>query len=122
MSDDLARLAADFQHAGFKAGAVAYEVVEHGAVNVKKGWRERWSGLDHAPRIPAAIGYDMRIYFGSGIEASIGPDKNAPQGALGNLLEYGSVNNAPIPGGAPALEAEGPGFERALADAAERLL
>ncbi|WP_432050310.1 hypothetical protein [Verrucosispora sp. NA02020] len=99
----------------------ARKVVQRGALQIKNDWRQRWSGYKHAPRLPYAVTYDSKETAG-GASAEIGPDKNKPQGALGNLFELGSVNNAPIPGGIPALAAEGPRFERALADLAERLL
>lgn len=95
-------------------------VVEKGALNVKKDWQARWSGLGHAPALAAAVTYDVTYGFG-GIRAQVGPDKGRRQGALGNLLEFGSVNNAPRPGGLPALAAEAPRFEKALADLAEKL-
>lgn len=96
-------------------------VVERGAVNIKKDWRERWGGIGHAPALPAAVTYDVRFGFGS-VGAEVGPDKNKRQGALGNIIEFGTSKNAPIPGGLPALAAEQPRFEKALADLGERLL
>ena len=96
-------------------------VVTKGALNVKTDWARRWSGLKHAPAIGRAVSYDVYHWPGS-VNAEIGPDKSRRQGALGNLIEYGSVNNAPVPGGIPALEAEAPKFERALSDLGERLL
>lgn len=108
-------LAAELAHAAAVAPAESGKVVAKGAVNIKKDWRKRWTGFPHAPALPYAIGFDLRFH-GVESEAEIGPDKDRPQGALGNLLEYGSVKNAPIPGGAPALEAERPKFEKALND------
>jgi hypothetical protein len=52
--------------------------------------------------------------------AIIGPDKGGPQGALGNLLEYGSVKNPPHRDGGRALDVEEPRFEAQLALIAER--
>jgi hypothetical protein len=115
-TDDLRLLVADLGKAEAAAIAEARKVVEKGAVNIKKDWQRRWSGLAHAPALPAAITYDAGYGFGK-IEAEIGPDKGRRQGALGNLIEFGSVNNAPIPGGVPALQAEAPRFEKALIDA-----
>jgi hypothetical protein len=96
-------------------------VVNKGAVNIKKDWRQRWSGIAHAPALPAAVTYDIVYGFGR-IEAQIGPDKGKRQGALGNIIEFGTENNAPIPGGLPALDAEEPRFERALGDIGGRML
>jgi hypothetical protein len=52
------------------------------------------------------------------IEAEVGPDKSKPQGALGNLIEFGSVNSPPHSDGLRALRTEAPNLEKALADAA----
>lgn len=121
MPDDLSALSRDLKGSGAAVYDAGVKVVTKGALNVKNDWRARWSGLSHAPRLPDAITFDVLFRF-SGPEAVIGPDKDRPQGALGNLIEYGSVNNAPRPGGAPALDAEADRFERALGDAVEKLL
>lgn len=92
--------------------------VKKGAQNIKDDWADRWSDLDSAPRLDAAISYSLAGGGYGVFAAEIGPDKDRPQGALGNLVEYGSVNNAPIPGGAPALDAEEPRFTKAIAGAA----
>jgi len=111
--DGLQILAAELRREAQIAAAEARKVVQKGSVNIKADWRRRWSGHAHAPRLPYAIGFDTKV-LGSRIESEIGPDKDKPQGALGNLFEFGSIKNAPIPGGAPALEAERPKFERAM--------
>jgi hypothetical protein len=116
--DELARALHD---AAEKAPVEARKVVAKGAVNIKKEWRRRWSGYPHARALPYAVTYDLTS-LGTAVAAEIGPDKAKRQGALGNLLEYGSIHNAPIPGGAPALEAEQPRFVKALEDMAERLI
>ncbi|MDP9145659.1 MAG: hypothetical protein M3N43_13385 [Actinomycetota bacterium] len=96
-------------------------VVQRGALNVKQDWARRWSGIAHAPALARAITYDTKETAGQ-VSAEIGPDKGRRQGALGNIIEFGTSKNAPIPGGMPALAAEGPRFEKALADVAEKAL
>ncbi|MCX4470452.1 hypothetical protein OOK41_09050 [Micromonospora sp. NBC_01655] len=118
---ELHLLAVDLTEAAAAAPAEVRKVVQKGALNIKTDWRRRWSGHAHAPRLPYAVTYDTRE-TSAGSTAEIGPDKDKPQGALGNLFEYGSVNNAPIPGGVPAAEAEKPRFEKALEDLAVRLV
>ncbi len=113
-------LAADLGQAAEDALPEVRRVVQKGALNIKKDWRQAWSGLDHAPRLPYAVTYDTEEKRTS-VTAEIGPDKDKRQGALGNLIEYGSVNNAPIPGGAKALRAEEPRYEKALGDVLEGL-
>lgn len=92
-------------------------VVRHGALNIKKDWRSnaRSSAPKHAPAYPSSIGYDVAAYGPDIYMATIGPDKAGPQGALGNLLEYGSVKNPPHRDGGRALDAEQPRFEAQMA-------
>jgi hypothetical protein len=94
-------------------------VVKRGAQNIKTDAQRRISGLAHAPAYPRAISYDTHDGM-SKAWAEIGPDKNKRQGALGNILEYGTVKNPPIPHMAPAAAAERPRFEKALEDAAAK--
>jgi hypothetical protein len=101
--------------------AAMLAAITKSAMAVKKDWAARWSGMGHAPALPAAVSYDITFGFG-GVKAEVGPDKGRRQGALGNLLEFGSANNAPRPGGLPALDAEAPRFEQALAEAAGKVL
>ncbi|PRY56441.1 hypothetical protein [Glycomyces artemisiae] len=90
-------------------------VGEKGALNIKQDWAKTWSGHPYFPALPRAVSYDRRAQ-GADAEWEIGPDKDRPQGALGNIIEYGTVNNGPIPGGLPALDREVPRFVQALAD------
>lgn len=117
----LDELIADLTKAESRSVPAVAAVVERGAMNVKKDWRQRWSGLAHAPAVGASVSYDMRYGIGT-VAAEIGPDKAKRQGALGNLLEFGSAKNAPIPGGLPALMTEQPKFEKALSDLSVDLL
>jgi hypothetical protein len=90
----------------------ARQVVTRGAVNVKRDWRgnARATGRKHARLYPQSIGFDLAGYGPDIWAATIGPDKSGPQGALGNLLEYGSVHNPPHNDGGRALDAELPRF------------
>lgn len=100
--------------------AGARGIVQRGALNIKRDWRRAWSGHAHAPALPYAVTYDTELTQG-GAAAEIGPDKDKPQGALGNLFEYGSAKNAPIPGGRPAADAEQPRFEAAAEELAVKV-
>lgn len=117
----LRELVRDLEAVDGKLPAGVKAVVSRGALNVKNDWKRRWSGIGHAPALPRAISYDTKA-SATVVEAEIGPDKERRQGALGNLIEFGSTNNAPIPGGLPALAAEAPKFEKALEDLAEKVL
>lgn len=117
----LHELLMDLTRAESRSVPAVRAVVEKGAVNIKKDWRQRWGGIAHAPALPAAITYDINFGLLT-VEAEIGPDKDKRQGALGNIIEFGTSKNAPIPGGLPALEAETPRFERAVGDLGEKAL
>jgi hypothetical protein len=116
---ELHKLTADLRAAPDEARDQVKAVTARGALNIKRGWQERWSGHDHIPHLPRAITYDTRVRVHD-IEAEIGPDKTRPQGPLGNLIEFGSIHNAPIPGGAPALDDEEPNYLRYLGEAIAR--
>lgn len=95
----------------------ARAVVRRGAVNIKRDWRAnaRSTAPKHARLYPGSIGFDFGAYGPDLFMAIIGPDKGGPQGALGNLLEYGSVHNPPHRDGGRALDAEEPRFEAQMA-------
>ncbi|MET9467789.1 hypothetical protein ABZY44_23900 [Streptomyces sp. NPDC006544] len=97
-------------------------VVTRGALNVKNDWRDnaRTSAGRHARLYPNSISYDVTVMPG-GATAEIGPDKEKPQGALGNLLEFGSINNGPHNDGGRALQAEEPRFIAQVAAITDRL-
>lgn len=96
-------------------------IVSKGSFNIKKDWRDRWRGHPHIPRLPFDITYDVTARVAH-ITGEIGPDKERGQGPLGNIIEFGTINNAPIPGGLPALKAEEPNFVAACERLAEKIV
>ncbi|MGZ4465203.1 MAG: hypothetical protein ACXVW0_07590 [Nocardioides sp.] len=120
MSEDLRRLADDLRAAS-RSTRVVRPVLARGALNIKNDWRDAWRGLAHAPALPYAIGYDLTVGVG-GLSAVVGPDKDKPQGALGNIIEFGSATSGPHPGGQAALDREEPRFLSALELALSELL
>lgn len=113
----LEALAAAIAQAAAEVDRRAERVVSRGAVNIKSGWRANAAATAgaHARLYPMSIGYDPPVVVpGVGVSVRIGPDKGRPQGALGNLLEFGSVHNAPHNDGGRALLAEQPRFEAAV--------
>jgi hypothetical protein len=89
-------------------------VVAETATVVRDDLRQAAKGHPKARHFPSAITHDVR-----GLTAEIGPDKGKRQGALGNLLYFGSVNNAPVlPAPSTALERVRPLFEAGIAEAA----
>lgn len=99
----------------------AEKVVAKGSLNIKRDAARRASGLKHAPAYPSSISYDIFHTPGT-IRSEIGPDKDRRQGALGNILEFGTRKNAPIPHLAPALDAETPRYVEALEQLGPKLL
>lgn len=120
----LEALAADLARVGAELDERTRQVVSRGALNVKRDWRDnaRASSGRHASLYPASVGYDLEALPGGGTGAVIGPDKDAPQGALGNLLEFGSAKNPPHNDGGRALAAEEPRFIAAVEQLAGDLL
>ncbi len=114
-------LVADLTAAPIEVAAGARPVLQKGALNIKTDWQQRASGLAHAPLYPASITYETDFVKG-GWEAEIGPDKDRPQGALGNLITYGSANNPPSGDDIAVANAEAPRFEKAIADLAAKAL
>lgn len=121
---ELRALARDLSEAPRRVQREAAGVVEKGALNVKNGMRDDAEGIGHAPHFPRSITYDMKVGAAlvGRIEAEIGPDKGLPQGALGNILYFGTSNNAPVRDIGKALAEEAPRFEKALADLAAEAL
>jgi hypothetical protein len=117
----LTELIEDLRDAGEHVVEETRKVVSKGSLNIKKDVRARWQGIAHAPALPRAVTYDVKV-SGTTVTGETGPDKAKRQGALGNLIEYGSQNNAPIPALSPALDAEQPRFLAAMENLAAGLL
>lgn len=119
----MSRVAAELDAAGRIAPDEGRKVVQKGSLNIKNDWRDRWSDLSHLPALPRSINYDTTVN-GSQIIGEIGPEHGRRQAELAPFIEneYGSTRNSPRPGGAPALAAEKPKFERALEDLALKSL
>lgn len=113
---DLRALQADLGRAGSQAAQNVRQAVEITARRVKDEARTLAGGLAHAPHYPRSISYDIHIGLQQ-TSAEIGPDKGGPQGALGNILEYGTSKNAPIPHLGPALKANEADFMEGLSRA-----
>jgi hypothetical protein len=117
----LAELTAHLREVQQRTPGEAKQILKRGAGNIKDDARKRIRGNSYAPAYYRAIGYDV-IWHGESGYAEIGPDKDRRQGALGNILEYGTVNNAPRPHLGPALAAEEPRFAEQLEKLGQELL
>lgn len=114
---DIDRLARDLDAGADVARVGVRPVVAKGCLNIKTATKRHWTGLSNAPRLASAVTYDTHL-TPTGAWGEVGPDVDLDkrQGYLGNLIEYGSVNNAPHPGLAPSLADEDPRFGKALGD------
>ena len=133
-NSELDKLATDLGRAGPAAGPFVAKAVEVTARNVRDTGRQNASGMAHAPAFPHSITYDLGAGHGQTLgqavgsvlggaigaatsttfRAEIGPDKGRAQGALGNLIEFGSVNNPPQGIMHGALQANEADFERGI--------
>lgn len=118
---ELTALAADMEEAARLAPTATRAVVAKACLNIKNDARNRIMGLKHAPAYPYSITYDT-VQLPRGAAGEVGPDKLKRQGALGNILEFGTRNNPPIPHLAPAAETEEPKFARALEELAAKAI
>lgn len=120
MSGTMSDLYADLQRAGSEVMRREVEaVVKRGAMNVKRDWRDNAKATSgsHARAYPYSISFDGPERVGTNeIVAVIGPDKDKPQGALGNLLEYGDggAKNPPHNDGKRAADKEQDRFANAI--------
>lgn len=93
-------------------------VVKRGAHNLKSDYQREARSSGHYKHFHRAISYD-RV---TSLEYEVGPDKSKMQGALGNILYFGTSKNAPELDLHGPIARELPRFEQALADAAEEVL
>lgn len=113
---EIDQLADDFLKEAEALDARVIPIVENAARRVRDRARENAAGQPSLPHYPASITYSVDHSAG-GVGADIGPDKDLPQGALGDIIEDGSVNNPPQHNIARASAAEEDRFELELADA-----
>jgi hypothetical protein len=112
------KLAVDLGKGNAATVTGARKILEVAAIKIKKGMQKDATGHRGAPAFPASITYDI-----SGLSAEIGPDKSRRQGALGNLLYFGSSNNGPVIADlAGPLKTEAPIFSGLLSELAAKYL
>jgi len=97
-------------------------MVQAAGKRMKEDWRSvyPWSGSSHLPHLGSFLAYETHS-TSLGAWAEVGVNKEG-QGKLGQLIEFGSVNNAPHPGGPGALAKAAPILEAELAALAESLI
>lgn len=110
---ELNKLVADLHEVPAEAHRNIRKAVQFTSHGIRDNAREAISGLAHAPDYPRAITYDTKdLGEGVGVTAEIGPEKERRQGPLGNILEYGTVNNPPNAHLGPSLDRWTPDFVR----------
>jgi hypothetical protein len=120
----LRELQDDLRQAADDAVDGAKKVVGQGCNNIKKDAQRIIRGASrrgYLPHYPRAISYDVTTR-GMVVSGEVGPKPEKLQGGLGRILEYGTVNNAPIPHMSPALDIEDPKFVRYMEELGVRLL
>jgi hypothetical protein len=123
--EDLDRLAADLGEVPKKTGPLLRKALEVTSRNVKDSWRSKLNGSRTLPGLPAAVSYDVSTFRGFGasvFQAEIGFDKDKPQGALGNISEYGTPKIAPRGFGHAALQENTGDFEKGIELAVDQAL
>lgn len=117
-TEGVRELAADLNEVPAEKGPAFSRIVRRGALNIKDELRNDAKSSGSYRHFHRSISYDMV----DDLSAEIGPDKDRVQGALGNILYFGTSNNAPVLSLEAPLEHEQPRFEQALADEAEDIL
>lgn len=92
---ELRRLDSDLGKIPGRAVPPLMKAVTEVSGRVRDKLREDASGMKHAPYFADSITDELKVKVGQ-IGAEIGPDKGRRQGALGNLLYFGSSKNAPV--------------------------
>lgn len=118
-------LEADLDSVPERARAELPKILGRAGMNIKADWRARWAKIQHHPtHIPhllRGIGYDVEE-TPKGWGLTVGVAATNRQAFLAEVIERGTLTSPPHPGPVPALETEVPKFERALLDAAAKLL
>lgn len=126
-SIDMSEVTAFEHDLGRVAGRMVADVdatVKKGADNIKRDMEAHASGRlagGYAKHFPRTISYDRAAKFGL-IAYEVGPDKDRAQGALGNLLYFGSKNNDPVLDIEVGIGEETPRLTNALGDLIEGVL
>jgi len=115
-------LAEDLDGAKGRFEKSAVKIMRRGAVKVKAGMRKDFSGHRYAPRVGLSVNYDFWHTPGRRVGFEVGPDKSIPglQGALGNILAFGTINNLPVVDKDAAMRHELPVLTQYLGRAAEQ--
>lgn len=118
---ELRTLAVDLGRASVEVFKEAEATTKKAAHNVKETMRADAESSGHYQHFSRSITYDRAMAVGQ-IAYEVGPDKGGPQGALGNILYFGTSKNGAVLDVEVGMRKEAPEFERRMADMAARLL
>lgn len=95
---EVAELASDLGRVGQGAVDRIVKAGNRSAMGLRDEMRHDATGIGHAPAFPSSITWDRNPLagFGGAAEWEVGPDKDRRQGALGNILYYGTSKNGPV--------------------------
>lgn len=117
---ELYELQRELQGAADRAMRETGRIGRRGATNIKRDWSMDAAFSRHF-RLGPTINFDETESFGV-YEAEIGPNRRFRAARLAGIAHFGGANGGGGTLGDPTkyLDAEAPGFEKALADAAEK--
>ena len=118
---ELNKLARDLGEVPSSSGPLLRKAVQVTAGKIKTSWRDKLKGSATLPGLPGAVNYDIES-DGKSLNAEIGFDKSKPQGALGNISEYGTPKVAPRGFGHAALQENADDFEKGIEIAIDQAL
>lgn len=122
-TSELRTLAIDLGDAASDVLDEADKINARGAFNIKRTMQDEAKSSGYYRHFSRSITYDNRpSRSGRSIEREIGPDKGRTQGALGNILYFGTRNNAPVLDVESGLRKEEPAYVRHMGEMAERLI
>ena len=120
-TSEVRALAADLGKASREVFKEAEKVTEKAAHNIKTTMADDAKSSGTYRHFAGSISYDRAMSVGQ-IGYEIGPDKDRTQGALGNILYFGTSKNAPVLDVEVGLRKEAPEFEKRIGEMAEGLL
>ncbi len=113
-SSEVVRLGVDLGLSPAQVALGVAAVVLKGAVNIKTQMAAEAASSGTTRHFAGAISYDATDEGLGAVGYVIGPDKDRPQGPLGNILYFGTRDRAPVLDLMGPLEAEEPRFIAAL--------
>lgn len=118
-TSEVDRLAVDLRQAPGRIQREAPKVMKKGALKIKEGMGDDFSGHSHAPHLGTAA-MEFEQTDGIGLAYEIGElDSGGPQWGIAAILAFGTSNNAATVDHTAALRRELPALQHHLGDAAE---